>query len=88
MIVWIRNIVVILLILSVIYVVLSVSSRARQKQKLTSSYEAMQHEEPKTEYIAKGMQKYERSLKPKLIAGVFLFPLFIAALLAYLAQYS
>jgi len=34
------------------------------------------------------MQKYERSLKPKLFVGVYLFPLVVIILLGYLAQYS
>jgi len=88
MIIWIRNLVIILLVLSVIYTLLSISSRMRQKRKLISEYKVTQAETPEEEFVAKGMQKYERSLKPKLIFGVFLVPLAISALLIYLAQYS
>lgn len=88
MIIWIRNLVIILLVLSVVYTLLSISSRMRQKQKLINEYKVTQAETPKEEFVATGMQKYERSLKPKLIFGVFLVPLAISALLIYLAQYS
>lgn len=88
MIIWVRNIVLILFVLTIIYVTLSTVSRMRQRQKLKISYEADHAEIPKEEFIAKGMKKYERSLKPKLFIGVYLFPLAVILILGYLAQYS
>lgn len=88
MIVWVRNIVFILFILTIIYLVLSSVSRLRKRQRLKIDYEAANADTPEDEFIAKGMQKYERSLKPKLFIGVYLFPLAVIILLGYLAQHS
>ncbi|MEP3888841.1 MAG: hypothetical protein ABJN69_00155 [Hellea sp.] len=88
MIVWVRNIVVILLILTAIYLALSTLSRMRQRQKLKLDYKSANAETPQEQFIATGMQKYERSLKPKLFVGVYLFPLAVLILLGYLAQHS
>jgi len=88
MIIWVRNIVLILFVLTVIYLTLSTVSRLRQRRKLLTDYTAEHAATPKEEFIAKGMQKYERSLKPKLFVGVYLFPLAVIILLGYLAQYS
>ncbi len=88
MIIWIRNIVFILLVLTVIYVALSVASRFKQRQKLKIEYKAANAETPEDDYIATGMKKYEKSLKPKLFIFVYLFPLAVMLLLVYLAQYS
>lgn len=88
MIIWVRNIVLILFVLTIIYLVLSSVSRMRQRQKLRIDYDAEHAETPEEEFIAKGMQKYERSLKPKLFIGVYLFPLAVIILLGYLAQHS
>jgi len=88
MIIWVRNIVLILFVLTIIYLVLSSVSRMRQRQKLKINYKAADADTPQEEFIAKGMQKYERSLKPKLFIGVYLFPLAVILLLGYLAQYS
>ena len=88
MIVWVRNIVLILFVLTIIYLTLSTVSRLRQRRKLLTDYTAEHAATPKEEFIAKGMQKYERSLKPKLFVGVYLFPLAVIILLGYLAQYS
>ena len=88
MIIWVRNIVIILFILTLIYLVLSSVSRFRHRRKLLTDYKAARAETAQDEFIAKGMQKYERSLKPKLFAGVYLFPLAVILLLVYLAQHS
>ena len=88
MIIWVRNIVIILFILTLIYLALSTVSRFRYRRKLLTDYKAAHAETAQDEFIAKGMQKYERSLKPKLFAGVCLFPLAVILLLVYLAQHS
>jgi len=88
MIIWVRNIVIILFVLTIIYVALSTLSRMRQRRKLKLDYKAANAETPQEEFITKGMQKYERSLKPKLFISVYLFPLAVILLLIYLAQYS
>jgi len=86
MIIWVRNIVLILFVLTIIYLALSTVSRLRQRQKLKVDYKTANTETPQEDFIAKGMQKYERSLKPKLFVGVYLFPLAVILLLVYLAQ--
>jgi len=88
MIIWVRNIVLILFVLTLIYLTLSSVSRIRHRRKLLTDYKAEHAKTPEEEFMAKGMQKYERSLKPKLFIGVYLFPLAVILLLGYLAQYS
>jgi len=92
MIIWIRNIVVIFVLLSITYVVLSAWSALKQRKKLNADFKTADTSHDNTlskqEYIEKGMQKYNRSLKPKLIFGVYLVPIAIMAVLIYLAQYS
>lgn len=90
--IWIRNIVVIFVLLSIVYVVLSLRARFIQRAKLDAEYTAPEKSKDiaisKEEYIAKGMQKYGKSYRPKLIFGVYLVPIAIMAVLIYLAQYS
>lgn len=86
MIIWVRNIVLILFILTIIYLALSTVSRLRHRRKLIADYKAEHAKAPEDEYIAKGIVKYERSLKPKLFIGIYLFPLAVMLLLVYLAQ--
>lgn len=86
MIIWVRNIVIILFILTLIYLALSTVSRFHYRRKLLTDYKAAHAKTPQEDFMAKGMQKYERSLKPKLFIGVYLFPLAVISLLIYLAQ--
>ena len=86
MIPWIRFFIISLFVLTIIYVVLSSLSRMRHRNKLKVDYKATNSETAQEQFIATGMQKYERSLKPKLFVGVYLFPLAVISLLVYLAQ--
>ena len=88
MIIWVRNIVFIVLILSVIYVLLSTSGRMRQRKRLNSEYKADKPETSKDDFIEKGMIKYDRSMRPKLFLFVFIIPIIIIGTLIFLAQYS
>jgi len=88
MIIWVRNIIVIIFILSVIYVLLSTSGRLRQRKRLNSEFKAKKIEIPKEDFIAKGMTKYDRSMRPKLFLFIFIIPIIVIGTLIFLAQYS
>ncbi len=89
MIIWVRNIIFIVLILSAIYVLLSASGRRKQKKRLLSQYEAADATiTDKDDFLAKGMIKYDRSMRPKLFLFVFIIPIIIISILIYLAQYT
>jgi len=88
MIIWGRNIIFIVFILSAIYVLLSTSGRRRQRKRLNSEYKASNFEANKDEFITKGMVKYDRSMRPKLFLFVFIIPIIVIGTLIFLAQYS
>ena len=88
----IRNIVIIFLLLTIVYAVLSFVSRMKERARLAADYE-LQSDLKKTTiekdiFIAAGMKKYGRSYKPKLILGVYVIPGAIMSFLVYLAQYT
>ena len=92
MFVLVRNIVIIFLLLSVAYAILSFTARIKQRAQLEAEYktqsELRQMSEEKDVFIARGMKRYGRSYKPKLILGVYIIPGLAMALLMYLAQYG
>ncbi len=88
MILWIRNAVLLMIILMITYGALSFSMRQRHRRKLKDEYELSDKSEDKSEFIAKGMMDYQKSYRPKLILGVFLAPIFVFFLLLYLANRS
>jgi len=88
MIIWVRNIIFIIFILSIIYVLLSTSGRLRQRKRLNTQYKAEKPTTEKEAFMAKGMTKYDRSMRPKLFLFVFIIPIIVIGTLIFLAQYS
>lgn len=93
MIIWVRNIVLIFVMLSIVYAFLSFRASLRQRAKLDAEYLVLETKTGKTNakpdrdaFLAKGMQAYHKSFRPKLLFGVFLIPLAIISMLIYLAQ--
>lgn len=91
MIIWVRNIVLIFALLSIVYAFLSFRASLRQRSKLDAEYLILEDKKAeakadKDEFIAKGMQSYHKSYRPKLLFGVFLVPLIAIIALVYLAH--
>ena len=88
----VRNIIIIFLLLSVAYAILSFTARIKQRVNLEAEYKTQSELRQMTEgedvFIARGMKRYGRSYKPKLILGVYIIPGLIMGLLMYLAQYG
>ena len=88
----VRNIVIIFLLLSIAYAILSFTARVKHQSHLKAEYktqsELRQMTEDEDVFIARGMKRYGRSYKPKLILGVYIIPGLIMGLLMYLAQYG
>jgi FtsZ-interacting cell division protein ZipA len=87
-----RNIIIVFAILTVVYVTLGVWNRWRERSRLRNEYraetQAYSSTDSEDEFIARGMAAYSRSLRSKLILGVYAIPGAIATLLIWLAQYS
>lgn len=88
----IRSIVIIFLILTVIYIILSQWSRWRERVRLREDYDAQSDlfrgTASEDDFVARGMAEYNRSLRPKLFLGVYAIPGALATLLVWLAQHS
>lgn len=83
---WIRNAVLLLLVLTVVYGVLTLVNRTKQKDRLKSQHINDSVPAPLDDYIADGMQQYNKSLRAKLLLGVYLFPLIVFGVLVYFAH--
>lgn len=85
---WIRNLVIIFALLSIIYVLLSVTSNIRQRRKLKSQYHGEGEIETQTEFVERGLREYNRSIRPKMLLGIYIIPFIIMITLIWLAQYG
>ncbi|GGX73667.1 hypothetical protein GCM10011309_24690 [Litorimonas cladophorae] len=88
----IRNFIIVFILLSIAYAILSFTARIRQQASLKAEYKSQSKIKQITEeedvFVARGMKRYNRSYKPKLILGVYVIPGLIMGFLIYLAQYT
>lgn len=83
---WIWRGTILFVILTIVYIALTLLGRMKQKSRLASEYSQSTTELSKDDFMAKGMKRYNRSLKAKLFLGVYLVPFGIGAFLVYLGS--
>lgn len=85
-----RILAILLVVMTVVYISLSLYSRSVRRQKLGQWFEEEREKNPgispadKDEYIRRGLVEYDNSLRPKLILGVYIIPLIFFGAVIYL----
>ena len=74
-------------VLTVVYVCLSLYSRAVRREKLGVWYEEEGQPGDRETYIRDGLHDYDRSLRRKLILGVYVVPLILICTILYLTNF-
>ena len=82
----IRLIVFGFIILTVIYVVLSLYSRSVRRGKLRQEWEDEGIEGDKEDWVRAGLKDYDQSLRRKLILAVYVVPLAVIGTIIYLVN--
>ena len=82
-----RLVVVGFFVLTVIYICLSLYSRAVCKSKLRRKWDEEIKEGDRDAFVVQGLAKYDVSLKRKLILGVYVVPVCLVALTIYLTNF-
>lgn len=89
MLVWLVRLTVIFLVLTVIYVSLSVYHRWDRRRTLQADYDADPVPgQDRESFVAEGMVAYQHSLRRKLLWGVYFVPLGFLLLLILIANYT
>lgn len=88
MMVWILRLVILFAILTAVYIALGWYMRWLRRKELEAEHVAQAPEESRGEYVAKGLRSYDRSLRPKLVLGVYLVPVIFVIVLVLLASYT
>jgi hypothetical protein len=83
-----RLIVVGFIVLTVIYVSLSFYSRAQRREKLRRKWDEDIRRGDRDAYVKRGLKMYDRSLRRKLLWGVYIVPVVGIALVIYLVNYT
>ncbi|MBD3664860.1 hypothetical protein [Sulfitobacter aestuariivivens] len=75
-------------VLSVVYISLSLYSRAVRREKLEAKWEAGPKLINRDAFVKRGLEKYDSSIRRKLILGVYIGPVVVIALIIYLTNFS
>ncbi len=75
-------------VLTVIYIVLSLWSRSVRKKKLEEWWEEEGQPGDLDNYIDRGLEEYDSSLRRKLILGVYIIPFSVMCIIIYLTNFA
>lgn len=78
---------ILFVVLTVIYVSLSLYSRAQRRKKLEDRYHQEGMPGDKEAFIREGLEEYDDSIRRKLILGVYVIPLVGIAVLIYVTNF-
>jgi len=83
---WLLRVGIIFTVLTVIYIIMTISGRLKHRRRLEKKFKEEGSELSKEDFMEAGMKKYNRSLKAKLVLGVYLIPIVIFSGMIYLAR--
>ncbi|WP_170771035.1 hypothetical protein [Ruegeria lacuscaerulensis] len=82
-----RFLIPLLIVLTVIYVGLSIYSRLVRRRKLIAHWEKKGLRGDRDAFLERGMRQYDNSFRKKLLLGVYVIPLGAIALLIYITNF-
>ncbi|MEN8894140.1 hypothetical protein [Planktotalea arctica] len=75
------------LVLSVVYVCLSLYSRSVRRGKLEAEWDEEIKDGDREAFVQEGLQEYDGSLRRKLILGVYVIPIGIVSFIIYATNF-
>lgn len=76
-----------LAVLTVIYFIISAWSRSVRKEKLEEEWDEEIRDGNRDAFIEQGLEEYDRSLRRKLILGVYVIPLVFILVMIYVVNF-
>lgn len=76
-----------LVVQAIVYVILSIWSRNKRRQKLIAYWEEEGHTGDRDAFVEHGLKDYDSSLRRKLLLGVFIVPQLVIAVLVYIMNF-
>lgn len=84
---FIRLIAMLFIVLSVIYICLSFYSRSVRRAKLKEKWEAGKQLVDRDTFVQRGLERYDGSMRRKLLLGVYIVPLVVIGAIIYLTNH-
>ncbi len=85
---FIRLIVMLFVVMTIVYVCLSFYSRAVRRSKLKEKWEAGRKLVDRDTFVRRGLERYDGSIRRKLLLGVYIVPILVIGLIIYLTNHA
>jgi len=82
-----RLIFMLLIVLTVIYIVLSLWSRSTRRRKLNDYWDRKGLTGDRAAFVKRGLKQYDNSIRRKLLLGVYIVPLVVIATLVFVMNF-
>ncbi|MCF6445470.1 hypothetical protein [Nereida sp. MMG025] len=82
-----RLVIILLVVLTIIYVSLSLYSRAARREKLRAQWRENLMVGDRDAWVQEGLEAYDKSLRRKLILGVYVVPIVGIAAMIYVQNF-
>lgn len=83
-----RLLLILFVVLTVIYVSLSLYSRGVRRDKLEAEWDEEIREGDREAFVRNGLKEYDQSLRRKLILGVYVIPIALIGTIIYFTNYN
>lgn len=83
-----RLLVIMFVVLSIIYLCLSLYSRAVRRDKLEAEWDEGDISTPRETFVSDGLKAYDGSLRRKLILGVYVVPTVLMGVVIYVVNFA
>lgn len=84
---WLRLAGIGFVVLSVIYVIISIWSRRVRRRKLNAEWDEEGMSGDREAFVEEGLQDYDASLRRKLILGVYIVPVTLVIVIIYMTNF-
>jgi hypothetical protein len=76
------------IVLTIIYICLSFYSRAVRRGKLEARWDSARGPGDRESFVRRGLERYDGSIRRKLILGVYVVPVVIVVLIIYFTNFA
>lgn len=83
-----RLVIIGFIVLTIIYVCLSLYSRSVRKGKLREEWYEGSQDVPLEQFQEEGLKEYDRSLRRRLILSVYVIPVILVSVIIYLTNFA
>lgn len=85
---FIRLVIMLFVVLTVVYVCLSFYSRAVRRSKLRKKWHDGKQLVDRDTFVQRGLERYDGSIRRKLLLGVYVVPVAVIGTIIYLTNYT